>query len=144
MHRHRLEQLIAAYGADPARWPASERKHWIDSALLDPQLAARLDEERALDRQLAELAAVPTPSQALAARILAAAPRPARPRWRWSALLSELGGLRLAGPALACALSLGLGLALLLPTTPPSDDAVVEDWLSLALLDEGVDEELLP
>lgn len=144
MHRHRLEELIAAYGADPARWPASERAHRADLELLDPQLAALLDEQRTLDRQLAELAVVPAPSQALAARILAAAPRPARPRWSWSALLSELGGPRLAGPALACALSLGLGLALLLPTTPSSDDAVVEDWLALALLDEGVDEELLP
>jgi len=99
----RIEDLIRIYGADMDRWPSAE-------GLGRPQLDARLKavhaEEQALD-ELIQQAAVPAPSAALRARILAiprAAPRAAR-GFAW--LIT--GFWRPAGVA-ACALMLGLFL----------------------------------
>jgi len=69
----RLEHLLAAYGATPARWPTAER----DAALrlLERSAAARAlrDEAAELDRLLDAVPSDP-PSAALARRVLAAAP----------------------------------------------------------------------
>jgi anti-sigma-K factor RskA len=99
----RIEDLIRIYGADMDRWPAAE-------GLGRPQLDARLKavhaEEEALD-DLIQRSAVPAPSAALRARILAipgTAPRAAR---GFSWILT--GFWRPAGVA-ACALILGLFL----------------------------------
>lgn len=143
MHRQRIEQLIAAYGADPARWPEPERALLSAAPPHDPQLAQLLEQARGLDVWLGAMPAPSAPSADLAARILAAAPR-AKSAWSWRALLAELGGPRLAAPALAFAFSLGIGLALLLPAAPATDEAGLDAWLSLALLDETLDEEPLP
>jgi anti-sigma-K factor RskA len=141
MHRERLEQMIRAYGAEPQRWPPAERDRLRAALEAEPELLALLAQESRLDAWLAELPAAPAPSADLAARILASAP-PA-PRFDWRALWAELGGSRMAAPALACALTLGLALAVLLPAAP-AEEAGIDTWLSLALLDEGLEEDALP
>jgi hypothetical protein len=76
----RLAELLDAYGAAPERWPEAERH--AARQLVDGSLAARAlyREAEALDRELDVLPPEP-PSALLVARVLAAAPRPARP-WR--------------------------------------------------------------
>jgi hypothetical protein len=140
-------QLADTHGSDIARWPEPRRAE--AQALLARSAAAR-----ALLRDVARLDAAlggPTPDHALQpmrARILnavARAPRPGRSPAKgrfWQTLWLELGGLRLVGPALAAALTLGVGLDQLVGSnslSPPSET----DLVSLALLDED-DEELLP
>lgn len=73
MDARRLEALLDAYGADPARWPATERA--AAQALLeaDPALQVRLEAARRLDRALDRLPPAPAPAGELAARIRAAA-----------------------------------------------------------------------
>jgi len=166
--RTRLQALIAAYGADPARWPAGEGATLTAALQADPALRAEWADAQALDAALASLPAPALP-ESLAARILQQAPAAAqaasalsstpapaaakplpsatnrpRPRFGWRDLWIELGGLRLAGPAFACALSLGFGLSWLIPTRSldASAESDLHTYLALAWLDEGFDEEL--
>jgi hypothetical protein len=133
MSPERLQQLIDAYGADPARGPLAERGH------SDPPAGA-VDEADALARALdAAFEPVPLPS-GLRARVLAAAPKPRRSGWQ--ELAEALGGARLAAPVFACALSLGLGLAWLLPAASTGVDAELDDYLALAWIDPDDSEEL--
>ncbi|ASE38871.1 hypothetical protein [Brevundimonas vesicularis] len=74
MKAERLHELADAYGADLRRWPASERAFAESLIAADPSLKAVLDQAAALDALL-DVAPRPVPSAALAARILAAAPR---------------------------------------------------------------------
>ncbi|MEM8987669.1 MAG: hypothetical protein AAGC95_13205 [Pseudomonadota bacterium] len=72
----RLQALIAAYGADPKRWPEADRTLALDAMQREgaaPEIAARLAEEQALDRLL-DSAPAPSMSDAFAARLIAAAP----------------------------------------------------------------------
>ncbi len=77
----RLAEVIAAYGADPARWPEEVRSAEAqDLARRDPALLAIAAEEAALDAVLALAkteTAAPAASSALRARLLQAAPVPA-------------------------------------------------------------------
>src|SRR5262249_61702206 len=70
----RFAVLLDAYGADPARWPDTERA--AARALLDrsSEARARRDAAAALDALL-DRAATVEPSSALAERILAQAPQ---------------------------------------------------------------------
>ena len=147
MTPERMQQLIAAYGADPARWPPDER---IDPAELPGALRREVAE---FDADLLNALPDPPLPAGLRARILAAAPAvadaraPAPPPSRsgWRELWQALGGLRLAGPAFACALSLGVGLAWLMPSTSDTAyaDQALEDYLALAWIDP-IDSEDLP
>jgi hypothetical protein len=110
MNPERLDQLIAAYGAEPARWPAVERAE--AEALLGADAAA-LHAARALDEAL-DAWRPQFPTMDLRNRILAAAPKPrgqglvrgwARPRL-W---------LRGAGLAIACAAGVAVGATLIGP-----------------------------
>lgn len=68
----RLARVTAAYGADPARWPADERAALKD-ILADMDAAAeQLDEERALDRLL-DMVPPAEPPPGSVDRVLAAA-----------------------------------------------------------------------
>jgi hypothetical protein len=83
MNDERLNALIAAYGADPARWPEGERE--AGRARLGAG-APGLDEARDLDRLLAA-SVNPTVSLSLSERVIAAGlgvhATPARVRlWR--------------------------------------------------------------
>jgi hypothetical protein len=78
MTLERLGVLLDAYGAVPDRWPPGERE--AARRLLGQSAAARalLEEAETLDELLDGLPVEP-PSPLLAARVLAAAPRPRRP-----------------------------------------------------------------
>ncbi|MEZ5923935.1 MAG: hypothetical protein R3D57_06070 [Hyphomicrobiaceae bacterium] len=55
----RLNIAIDAFGGDPSRWPDGEREALKAIVKHHPELKARLREERALDRVLAQAPAVP-------------------------------------------------------------------------------------
>ncbi len=131
----RVHALIEAYGGDPARWPDAERAAGLAALAADPALRASAEEARALDAWLDALPAPPPPAPAFVAAVRerARAPRGLR------ALLAELaggllGGWRVAGPALA--MSLALGIALGSTLLPPDDAALLE----LAHLDDAYSE----
>ncbi|WP_119393019.1 hypothetical protein [Taklimakanibacter lacteus] len=65
----RLAEVLAAYGADPARWPAAERARLQAAIQSEPQLLA---EAREIDLVLAKAAAPVIPAGA-ASRLLARA-----------------------------------------------------------------------
>jgi hypothetical protein len=101
--RKRLEQVVAAYGADPGRWPEADRR--LAPLLADLDVA----EARAIDAALANASRPVSASGSLdrlAARLSASGvvvpmtPRPARPRFQalW------------AGGALAASLAIGIYL----------------------------------
>lgn len=97
MDHRRLEQLIAAYGAEPARWPSAER---VAAEAL--ALGLDLGPERALDAAL-DAFAVEAPSLALRQRILGHAPQSRLARaWRPS------GAFWLSGASLAAACAVGV------------------------------------
>lgn len=105
------------------------------------------DQARALDAWLAT-DRVPPPSAALADAIVRDFRARTGPGF-WRGLLHELGGLRRVGPALTASLALGIaGAAMLgafLPGTAPDDaDVDADDYIELALLDGGDDEDYLP
>ena len=104
-----LLQLLDAYGADPARWPAEDprrAKAWalIDSG--DAMAAQSAAAARALDRAL-DTMAPPTPSAALTGAILQAAQKPGPGFRSWAGLLRKPALLKPVG-ALACAGLLGI------------------------------------
>jgi hypothetical protein len=71
----RVREILAAYGAEPARWPAGERDNvqaWI--AAHGARVADAIADAHALDAALSLLPAPAAPSEDLAARVLAAAP----------------------------------------------------------------------
>ena len=107
--RQALLQLLDAYGADPARWPAEDprrAKAWalIDSG--DAMAAQSVAAARALDRAL-DTMAPPTPSAALTGAILQAAQKPGPGFRSWAGLLRKPALLKPVG-ALACAGLLGI------------------------------------
>lgn len=132
----RIAALIAAYGANRARWPEAGR------TALEPReedlAAADWREARELDAWLDALDA-PPPRVGLRREILLAVsrePRGAR-GWfaAWRELWHELGGTRIAAPALVLALGVGLGLDW--ATTPAFvADAAPEDLLTLVQFDD--------
>jgi hypothetical protein len=141
MTNDRFKELLDAYGADPARWPQSEREAALAFAKSSDEARRLLDEAAALDRliDLADTAAV-TP--ALQARILAAFPQPRRA----GVIASLMPGRPTWIPitALAASLLLGLGVGTFVPTLagigdPQGQDAALValgDLNDLGLLDE--------
>lgn len=130
----RLQELLASYGADPARWPAPEREAALALLQASPAARALRDEAAALDAAL-DRWTVPAPGPALAAQVLAGAPRPSRERLSWlRRLWHELGGWRLAAPAFAASVALG---ALLPAWLEQVEDLPDEDLIAaLQLFDE--------
>lgn len=100
----RAAEIIAAYGADPARWPDAERATALHVVAASPALTAALAAARALDADLAAWAQAPltvgADAAAGAARTVLRRPRPFA---RWA-----------MGTGLAA--SLAAGLLLLAPT----------------------------
>ncbi len=77
MDRERFEHLLAAYGGDLRRWPAQERAAATLYAAQSAEAAGALREAQALDRALDHARGEMSDTSALAARILAGAPRAA-------------------------------------------------------------------
>lgn len=143
MNPNRVQDLIAAYGADPSRWPQRERlaQEAVQAlAAESPALAEALQQAHALDADLDAALPVPAPLAGLRARILAQVPQPRRAWWRELGL--ALGGPRLVGPAFACAFSLGLALVWILPPPQADTDSEIDSWLMLAWIDPADSEEL--
>lgn len=99
----RLAQILAAYGAQPERWPDDERVAAL--ALLETDDSARRN-AAALDRALDRFA-VPHPDAALVGRALAgfAASTSLLRRWWFGPLLAGAGALGMATGALILALT---------------------------------------
>lgn len=135
----RLAALVAAYGSDPSRWPASDRTPVIPPSDASDALLAEFAQARELDAALESLAQVPAPAPELRRRLLlalAAARRDPAHASSWlQALWDALGGSRLAAPALSFALALGLGLGWWNQSTF-DESPRSEDLLVLAQLEE--------
>jgi hypothetical protein len=131
MNQDQFQRMIAAYGAEPARWPSAERAEAAQYLAEHAGASALMAAEGALDDVLDAWPA-PEVSHALRERILAAAPvnRPAaaRPVRAWSRLW--LSG---AGLAAACAAGAVAGATLIGPSLAnafPNDRAEAGGLLS--------------
>jgi hypothetical protein len=141
----RLAEVLAAYGADPARWPASERNGLVALVESTPELQARLAEAREIDQVLAGAGAAEVPAGA-AARLLARAGQQ-----RPSATVIPLGRERAKpGPSIwswgaAAALAASFGLGIFLGTTNlatslgDSDVVEIDDPIVLTGIDDAPD-----
>lgn len=122
MRSERFEAMVAAYGAEPRRWPEEEREAALAFAATEAG-AAILAAERRLDALLDE-AAVPRAGRELVARV---ATTPLRQRAGWAAQAATL----------AAAAMLGLYIGWAVPT--PADQLVDDPWDTAMLVawDEG-------
>jgi hypothetical protein len=127
--RDRLQEVLAAYGADPARWPDADRE--LAAWLPDPVLAATLEDARTLDSAMSRASQPVAPAEAaerLAAMVddvstvVPFAQRPQAPHTRRAGLPGRLAALT----ALAASLALGIYLGASGQT----------DWLTSPLLAE--------
>jgi len=126
MKAERLQTLAEAYGADLRRWPASERAFAESLLAADPALRAVLDEAAALDALL-DASSAPTPSVDLAARILAAAPKPRARRFHLDRIVWCLGA---GWAAAACAgVVAGVGLTTHLTANDLADAVLYQSTL---------------
>ena len=131
MNRDRAAEIIAAYGGDPARWPAAERAAALQLTLDDRALGVVRRDALALDAVLTAWAtsdAVAGDAAQAAARVLAGPlatrlPRRRRPVVWWT-----------AGTAVAAAGA--LAIALISPALAPraAPPVVVSDDAALAML----------
>lgn len=94
MDERRFREILDAHGGDPRRWPEAERAAAAAFLRDHPQAEEWRAEAAALDAML-DAAPAPPPSDLLARRILAGAPKPA-------------SVTRFAGAALAASLALGV------------------------------------
>ena len=126
MTAERLQTLAEAYGADLRRWPASDRAFAESLLAADPSLRAMLDEAAALDALL-DASSAPTPSADLAARVLAAAPKPRARRFRLDRIVWYLGA---GWAAAACAgVVAGVGLTTHLTANERADAVLYQSTL---------------
>ena len=124
MTPERFHTLVAAYGADPQRWPQHERKdalEWARAHRAEANVA--LDEAMELDSWLSRDMVAP-PARALFEQIVAGAPvKPAAAARRRSFWWS---GAAFAGVGLAGALAGALTMSLLMPggtTSAPHENS---------------------
>jgi len=141
LDEQRLSELLAAYGADAARWPEEE----AGALAGHPDLKSKIAKERALDEMLNAFK-VEAPDAALSARILAA--RPGREVRHgtgvWRALMSALwpeGPVWVPMGTCAAALLFGLYIGASGALTAMSSDPQTETaLLSLAMADSVLEE----
>lgn len=137
MTARRVRALAEAYGAEPARWPASEREAaeaWIAA---NPGAArALLEEAGALDGLL-DAWSLPRPADGVRVRIVEPAPAMVREARRRSFLLTLGGGAGLAAACLAGILAAPSLLSAPAPSVAPAaivlastDDEVLDEVLA--------------
>lgn len=118
----RAQQILAAYGAAPQRWPLEERGTVLDALIEDPTATDAHRREAALDDVLAK-APRHLPSAALLARIRANAGPAMRSGWRATlAVLFSTPSVGFLRPASALAGAIVLGV-LVGAVWAPADDA---------------------
>jgi hypothetical protein len=143
--RTRLAEVLAAYGADPARWPAAERDRLMARAESASDLQFLLIEAREIDRILASARALAEPAGAMGRLMQRAGqqkpeaavipfdkarPRPRPSIWSWGA---------------AAALAASFGLGIFLGTTNfathfgDSDVVEIDDPIVLTGIDDASD-----
>jgi hypothetical protein len=139
----RFRALADAWGGDLSRWPASEQaaaRSLMESA---PAARAELDDARSFDALLSRDVVSP-PSTGLRRAIVLAADARLEGGF-WKTLWRELGGARIAGPALAASVVLGIAASAILSpaleTATSTDES--PDYAELALLD-GAYEDYAP
>jgi hypothetical protein len=141
--RTRLREVLAAYGADPARWPAAERDRLMALVESEPELLA---EAREIDLVLARAKQPQVPASA-AARLLARAGQEKKPQG--TVVPFDRAGVR-ARPSIwswgaAAALAASFGLGIFIGTTNFAarfgDSGVVEidDPIELTGIDDASD-----
>jgi hypothetical protein len=130
----RLQAVLAAYGADPARWPESDRELAPLLAAADPSLTTSLENARSLDAALAH-ASRPVAPAAAAQRLVARAsmkrratssPSPRAARNERPHRARRLSGRLAVAASLAASLALGIYLGA----------SGQSDWLTPPLLAE--------
>lgn len=126
----RLQQLLDAWGGNPARWPADERDAALALCAQEPRALQLQREALELDVALAALPAPAAPPAWLAARVLARVPVRPDSFWRW------LGGWPMLAPTAALALAGGIALGLQLGPIDSADQPS-DEWLALAGLAEA-------
>ncbi len=104
--RTRLREVLAAYGADPARWPAAERDRLMALVESEPELLA---EAREIDLVLARAKQPQVPASA-AARLLARAGQEKKPQGTVIPFDRARASIWSWGAAAALAASFGLGI----------------------------------
>ncbi|RFU48487.1 hypothetical protein [Paraburkholderia sp. DHOC27] len=122
MTPERFQTIVAAYGADPRRWPRDERAAAEAWARLHPaEASAALAESADLDLWLTAHTVAP-PDRALAERVVATAPvrRPVRQRARLWWQGAAFAGIGLAG---GLAGAFAVSFFVLTGTPPAAHDA---------------------
>ena len=128
MNRERFEQILDAYGADPRRWPETERAAAL--AFRDAHAgeeAIALGEARQLDALLDVAREAPAPSDLLAARVLKSAPKHAGVGWKPIAALAACAVLGVVA---------GFGMGSLAPAAD-NDDAALGSLFASPFSDGG-------
>ncbi len=130
MTEARALEILAAFGADPARWPADERAALQALATRSPAIAQALAEARAVDGTLAgwlsEPAIAVSPARDDTAAALAALAEARTTGVRQRPMHARRWWGRLAVAA-SLAAAVGLSWPALDPATPPADtgDAII-------------------
>lgn len=138
----RFRDLADAWGGDLSRWPASEQAAARVLMETSPAARAEFDEARSFDVLLSRDVVAP-PSSGLRREIVLAADARLEGGF-WKTLWRELGGARIAGPALAASVVLGVAAsAMLSPALDATTTAEPPDYAELALLD-GAYEDYAP
>lgn len=135
----RLHELIAAYGAEPRRWPEAERQQALDLLAHSPEAREAQAHARATDALLDRVAVQPAP-QRLRRQLLAQVPA-ARRSWHqaFASFWHDLGGWQLAGPALAAGLVLGVGVGVGFSPLPAANGFDDDTVFQLAGLEPHAD-----
>lgn len=123
MNIQRFKTLVEAYGANPARWPETERVAALLFAEQSAEARDVLQEAAAFDRLL-DTAETQPATRALEDRILATFPeRTARQRAPW------FTQRWIPAAAVACSLALGLAVGAALPGLAGVNDTAVDPAL---------------
>ncbi|WP_460811744.1 hypothetical protein [Luteimonas pelagia] len=138
----RFRALADAWGGDLSRWPVSDQAAAEVILATTPAARAVLDDARSLDALLGHDVVASLSTGLRRAIVLAADAR--LEAGFWKTLWRELGGARIAGPALAASVVLGVAAsAMLSPALDATTTAEPPDYAELALLD-GAYEDYAP
>ncbi len=129
----RAQQILAAYGAAPQRWPLEERGTVLDAMIQDSSITEAHRREAALDEVLAD-APRHVPSAALLARIRAGAVPAVRNGWRATlAVLFSTPSIGFLRPVSALAGAILLGVIVGAVWAPADDaNAMAAEFVNLA------------
>lgn len=116
MTPERFRQIIAAYGAEPQRWPDVERNAAQAFVSGNSEAQAMLEQEASLDRVLGAYRVAPAGSALVGAIVASARPRR---RLSWTLIGKGLG---LAGAGLAGAVAGAFLMMAHAPSVPVTDD----------------------